>query len=68
MVIGTAPQADPGLILQAMRAGVQEFLVFPPNAQEFSAAVDRLMQKLNQMAERAKASAALLSKRFDSVD
>ena len=45
MVIGTAPQADPALILQAMRSGVQEFLVFPPNAQEFSAAVDRLIRR-----------------------
>jgi pilus assembly protein CpaE len=45
MVIGTAPQADPALILQAMRAGVQEFLVHPPNPQEFSAAVDRLMRR-----------------------
>ncbi|HEV7990654.1 MAG TPA: P-loop NTPase [Gemmatimonadaceae bacterium] len=45
MVIGTAPQADPTLILQAMRAGVQEFLVVPPNAQDFSAAVDRLLRR-----------------------
>jgi pilus assembly protein CpaE len=44
-VIGTAPQADPTLILQAMRAGVQEFLVQPPNPQEFSAAVDRLLRR-----------------------
>jgi pilus assembly protein CpaE len=44
-VIGTAPQADPALILQAMRAGVQEFLVHPPNPQEFSAAVDRLLRR-----------------------
>jgi pilus assembly protein CpaE len=45
MVIGTAPQADPGVIVQAMRSGVQEFLVFPPNAQDFSAAVDRLLRR-----------------------
>lgn len=45
MVIGTAPQADPTLILQAMRAGVQEFLVVPPNSQDFSAAVDRLLRR-----------------------
>jgi len=45
MVIGTAPQADPTLIVQAMRSGVQEFLVFPPNPQEFSAAVDRLIRR-----------------------
>ena len=45
MVIGTAPQADPTLILQAMRSGVQEFLVYPPNAQEFSGALDRLTRR-----------------------
>jgi pilus assembly protein CpaE len=45
MVIGTAPQADPALIVQAMRSGMQEFLVFPPNAQDFSAAVDRLLRR-----------------------
>jgi pilus assembly protein CpaE len=45
LVIGTAPQADPALIVQAMRSGVQEFLVFPPNAQDFSAAVDRLLRR-----------------------
>jgi pilus assembly protein CpaE len=45
MVIGTAPQADPAVIVQAMRSGVQEFLVFPPNAQDFSAAVDRLLRR-----------------------
>ena len=45
MVIGTAPQADSALILQAMRSGVHEFLVFPPNPQEFTAAVDRLVRR-----------------------
>jgi pilus assembly protein CpaE len=45
MVIGTALQADPALIVQAMRSGVQEFLVSPPNAQDFSAAVDRLLRR-----------------------
>jgi pilus assembly protein CpaE len=52
MVIGTAPQADSALILQAMRSGVQEFLVFPPNAQEFSAAVDRLLRRGKAEAEQ----------------
>jgi pilus assembly protein CpaE len=52
MIIGTAPQADPSLIVQAMRAGVQEFLVFPPNAQEFSAAVDRLIRRGRAVAEQ----------------
>ena len=30
LLIGTAPTADPELILRGMRAGVQEFLVAPP--------------------------------------
>jgi pilus assembly protein CpaE len=62
VVIGTAPQADPGLILQAMRAGVQEFLVFPPNAQEFSAAVDRLMRRGRPEAEQGKTIAIYTAK------
>lgn len=42
-VIGTAPTADPELILRAMRAGVHEFLVYPPTPQDLAAAVERLM-------------------------
>ena len=63
MVIGTAPQADPGLIVQAMRAGVQEFLVFPPNAQEFSAAVDRLMRRGRPEAEQGTTIAVYSARR-----
>jgi pilus assembly protein CpaE len=62
MVIGTAPQADPALILQAMRAGVQEFLVYPPNAQEFSAAVDRLMRRASPEAEQGTTIAVYTAK------
>ena len=62
MVIGTAPQADPGLILQAMRAGVQEFLVFPPNPQEFSAALDRLTRRGRPEAEQGKTIAVYTAK------
>jgi len=61
-VIGTAPQADPALIVQAMRAGVQEFLVFPPNPQEFSAAVDRLMRRGRPEAEQGKTIAVYTAK------
>lgn len=43
-VIATAPSADPELILRAMRAGVQEFLVHPPSAEELARAVERLMR------------------------
>jgi pilus assembly protein CpaE len=62
MVIGTAPQAEPQLILHAMRAGVQEFLVFPPNPQEFSAAVDRLMRRGRPEAEQGTTIAVYTAK------
>ena len=44
-LIGTAPQADPEMILRAMRSGVHEFLVHPPDPKELSAAVDRLLRR-----------------------
>ena len=44
-VIGTATQSDSELILRAMRSGVNEFLVYPPDPKEFSGAVDRLMRR-----------------------
>ncbi|MDB4882170.1 MAG: hypothetical protein JWL95_936 [Gemmatimonadetes bacterium] len=62
MVIGTAPQADPGLIVQAMRTGVQEFLVYPPNAEDFSAAVDRLLRRGRTEAEQGIAIAVYSAK------
>jgi pilus assembly protein CpaE len=45
LVIGTAAQADPDLILRAMRSGVHEFLVYPPDLKEFSGAVERLTRR-----------------------
>ena len=62
MVIGTAPQADPALIVQAMRAGIQEFLVFPPNPQEFSGALDRLVRRGRPEAEQGKTIAVYTAK------
>jgi pilus assembly protein CpaE len=44
-VIGTAVQSDPELILRAMRSGINEFLVYPPDPKDFSGAVDRLMRR-----------------------
>jgi pilus assembly protein CpaE len=44
-VIATAPSPDPDLILRSMRAGVQEFLVYPPKQEELAGAVDRLMRR-----------------------
>jgi pilus assembly protein CpaE len=43
--IGTAPKADPDVILRAMRSGVHEFLVTPPDAGELAVAVDRLTRR-----------------------
>ena len=40
-VIGTAPKADPDVMLRAMRAGIQEFLVRPVNPTELAAALER---------------------------
>lgn len=44
-VIGTAPKADPDLILRAMRSGIQEFVLLPPDANELASAVGRLMRR-----------------------
>jgi DNA-binding response OmpR family regulator len=44
-IIGTAPRAESELILRAMRSGVHEFLVFPPDPKDFTAAVDRLTRR-----------------------
>ena len=44
-VIGTAPRSDPDLILRGLRAGIHEFLVWPPDPSELSGAVDRLMRR-----------------------
>jgi pilus assembly protein CpaE len=44
-VIGTAPKADSDLILRAMRSGIHEFVLLPPDANEFATAVGRLMRR-----------------------
>ena len=51
LVIGTAAQSDPDLILRAMRSGVHEFLVYPPEPAEFASAVDRLMRRTHSDAK-----------------
>ncbi len=43
--IGTGPRAEPEVILRAMRSGVHEFLVSPPDGVEFASAVDRLTRR-----------------------
>jgi pilus assembly protein CpaE len=52
MLIGTAPKADADLILTGMRAGVQEFLVTPPDPTDFAAAVDRLVRRAGTETQR----------------
>jgi pilus assembly protein CpaE len=44
-VIVTAPSSDPDLIVRAMRAGVHEYLVYPPTADDLAGAVERLMRR-----------------------
>jgi pilus assembly protein CpaE len=44
-VIATAAAADSELIVRAMRAGVHEFLIYPPKAEELAGSVERLMRR-----------------------
>ena len=46
LTIGTAPRADSDLILRAMRSGIQEFLVYPPDPKDLATALDRLMRRV----------------------
>jgi pilus assembly protein CpaE len=46
-VIATGPIADPRLMLRAMRAGIQEFLVRPIVESECAAAVERLHKRVD---------------------
>jgi len=52
MLIGTAPKADPDLILRGMRSGVQEFLVAPPDPNDLAAALDRLVRRTSTETNR----------------
>jgi pilus assembly protein CpaE len=52
MLIGSAPQADADLILTGMRAGVQEFLICPPDPTDFAAALDRLVRRAGTETQR----------------
>jgi pilus assembly protein CpaE len=44
-VIATGPRADPELMLRAMRAGIQEFLVRPLDATDLTTAVERVFRR-----------------------
>ena len=52
LTIGTAPRAEPELILRAMRSGIQEFLVYPPEPKDLATAVDRLMRRISVNGQR----------------
>ena len=51
-VIATAYASDPDLIVRSMRAGVHEFLVNPPKAEELAGSVERLMRRSRNDAEQ----------------
>ena len=61
-VIGTAPAADSELILRAMRAGIPEFLVWPPSAPDLTGAVDRLLRRSVAEHQRGQVFAVYSSK------
>jgi pilus assembly protein CpaE len=60
--IGTAPQAEPDLILRALRAGIHEFLVFPPEPKDLAAAIDRLVRQRQGSGRRGKVIAVYSAK------
>jgi len=62
MLIGTAPKADPELILRGMRAGVQEFLVSPPDPTELANAIDRLTRRTMSESQRGQVVAVYSGK------
>jgi pilus assembly protein CpaE len=61
-VIGTAPSSDPQLIVRAMRAGIHEFLVHPPSAEELAGATERLMRRVRSDAARGELVAVYSAK------
>ena len=62
MLIGTAPTANSDLILRGMRAGVQEFLVSPPDPADFAAALDRLVRRTTTETQRGLVTAVYSGK------
>jgi pilus assembly protein CpaE len=61
-VIGTAPRADPELILRAMRSGIHEFLPLPLSDTDLASAVDRLMRRNQASAQRGRVIAVYSGK------
>src|SRR5919108_284136 len=62
LTIGTAPRAESDLILRAMRSGIQEFLVYPPEPKDLATALDRLMRRTNANGQRGTVFALYSSK------
>lgn len=62
LTIGTAPRAEPDLIIRAMRSGIQEFLVYPPEPKDLATALDRLMRRTNTNGTRGSVLAVYSSK------
>jgi pilus assembly protein CpaE len=60
--IGTGPRAEPDVILRAMRSGVHEFLVSPPEPSELATAVDRLTRRYQDETRRGQVFAIYGSK------
>lgn len=60
--IGTGPKAEPEVILRAMRSGVHEFLVAPPDPSELATAVDRLTRRHHGESRRGQVYAIYGSK------
>lgn len=61
-VIGTAPRPEPEMMLRAMRAGIQEFLVSPPDPKDLAAAIDRLMRRTQTKLEHGEVIAIYSTK------
>src|SRR5215217_4530222 len=61
-VIGTAPKAEPDVMLRAMRAGIQEFLIAPPDPKDLSGAVDRLMRRTQSTVDHGEVVAVYTQK------
>src|SRR5688572_9738324 len=61
-VIGTASKSEPEIMLRAMRAGIQEFLVSPPEPKDLAAAIDRLMRRTQSKLEHGEVVAVYSTK------
>ena len=62
VIIGTASQSDPELILRAMRSGINEFLVYPPDPKDLAGALDRLMRRAHAETKAGSAIAVYSAK------